>query len=249
MKSVGEAMAIGRCFAESLQKALRSLETGLTGLDEIEIEGLGRGDDHNAIKAALGVPTPDRLLKIAQALRLGVSHEEVHASCKVDPWFLEQIQAIVDLENRVKAHGLPGTAGAFRQLKAAGFSDSRLAVLAKLEESDVRAKRRALGVRPVFKRIDTCAAEFKAPTAYMYSTYVAPFAGTVVDEAQPTDAKKVIILAAARTGSARASSSTIAAATPASRCRMPATRPSWSTATRRRSPPTTTRRTGSISSR
>jgi carbamoyl-phosphate synthase large subunit len=173
MKSVGEAMAIGRCFAESLQKALRSLETGLTGLDEIEIEGLGRGDDHNAIKAALGVPTPDRLLKIAQALRLGVSHEEVHASCKVDPWFLEQIQAIVDLENRVKAHGLPGTAGAFRQLKAAGFSDSRLAVLAKMEESEVLAKRRALGVRPVFKRIDTCAAEFKAPTAYMYSTYVA----------------------------------------------------------------------------
>ncbi|MHC2107853.1 carbamoyl-phosphate synthase large subunit [Methylobacterium sp. CM6246] len=194
MKSVGEAMAIGRCFAESLQKALRSLETGLTGLDEIEIEGLGRGDDHNAIKAALGVPTPDRLLKIAQALRLGVSHEEVHASCKVDPWFLEQIQAIVDLENRVKAHGLPGTPGAFRQLKAAGFSDSRLAVLAKLEESEVRAKRRALDIRPVFKRIDTCAAEFKAPTAYMYSTYVAPFAGTVVDEAQPTDAKKIIIL-------------------------------------------------------
>ncbi|CAM3037188.1 carbamoyl-phosphate synthase large subunit [Methylobacterium mesophilicum] len=194
MKSVGEAMAIGRCFAESLQKALRSLETGLTGLDEIEIEGLGRGDDHNAIKAALGVPTPDRLLKIAQALRLGVSHAEVHASCKVDPWFLEQIQAIVDLENRVKAHGLPGTPGAFRQLKAAGFSDSRLAVLAKMEEAEVRAKRRALGIRPVFKRIDTCAAEFKAPTAYMYSTYVAPFAGTVVDEAQPTDAKKIIIL-------------------------------------------------------
>ncbi|MCJ2095604.1 carbamoyl-phosphate synthase large subunit [Methylobacterium sp. J-072] len=194
MKSVGEAMAIGRCFAESLQKALRSLETGLTGLDEIEIEGLGRGDDHNAIKAALGVPTPDRLLKIAQALRLGVSHAEVHASCKVDPWFLEQIQAIVDLENRVKAHGLPRTPGAFRQLKAAGFSDARLAVLAKTEEADVRALRRSLDVRPVFKRIDTCAAEFKAPTAYMYSTYVAPFAGTVVDEARPTDAKKIIIL-------------------------------------------------------
>ncbi|MCJ2126135.1 carbamoyl-phosphate synthase large subunit [Methylobacterium sp. J-077] len=194
MKSVGEAMAIGRCFAESLQKALRSLETGLTGLDEIEIEGLGRGDDHNAIKAALGVPTPDRLLKIAQALRLGVSHAEVHASCKVDPWFLEQIQAIVDLENRVKAHGLPRTPGAFRQLKAAGFSDARLAVLAKTEEADVRALRRSLDVRPVFKRIDTCAAEFKAPTAYMYSTYVAPFAGTVVDEARPTDARKIIIL-------------------------------------------------------
>ena len=194
MKSVGEAMAIGRCFAESLQKALRSLETGLTGLDEIEIEGLGKGDDHNAIKAALGTPTPDRLLKVGQALRLGVSHEEVHASCKIDPWFLEQLQAIIDLENRVKAHGIPNTPGALRQLKAAGFSDARLAVLAKTDEDSVRAARRALGVRPVFKRIDTCAAEFQAPTAYMYSTYVAPFAGTVVDEARPTDAKKVIIL-------------------------------------------------------
>lgn len=194
MKSVGEAMAIGRCFAESLQKALRSLETGLTGLDEIEIEGLGKGDDHNAIKAALGTPTPDRLLKVAQAMRLGVSHEDIHASCAIDPWFLEQLQAIVDLENRVKAHGLPKTAGAFRQLKAAGFSDARLAVLADTEEEAVRAARRAFGVRPVFKRIDTCAAEFKAPTAYMYSTYVAPFAGSVVDEAQPSDRKKVIIL-------------------------------------------------------
>ncbi|MER2269611.1 carbamoyl-phosphate synthase large subunit [Methylobacterium oxalidis] len=194
MKSVGEAMSIGRCFAESLQKALRSLETGLTGLDEIEIEGLGKGDDHNAIKAAIGTPTPDRLLKVAQALRLGVSHEEVYASCKIDPWFLEQLQAIVDLENRVKAYGLPTTPGAFRQLKAAGFSDARLAVLAGLDETAVRERRRALDVRPVFKRIDTCAAEFKAPTAYMYSTYVAPFAGTVADEAQPTSARKVIIL-------------------------------------------------------
>ncbi|WP_144759208.1 carbamoyl-phosphate synthase large subunit [Methylobacterium dankookense] len=194
MKSVGEAMAIGRCFAESLQKALRSLETGLTGLDDIEIEGLGKGDDHNAIKAAIGTPTPDRLLKVAQALRLGVSHEEVHASCKIDPWFLEQLQGIIDLENRVKAHGLPATPGAFRQLKAAGFSDARLAVLARTDESAVRDARRALSVRPVFKRIDTCAAEFKSPTAYMYSTYVAPFAGAVVDEALPSDRKKVVIL-------------------------------------------------------
>ena len=98
MKSVGEAMAIGRTFPESLQKALRSLETGLTGLDEIEIEGLGKGDDRNAIKAALGTPTPDRLLKVAQALRLGVSHDEVYESCKIDRWFLEQLQAIVDIE-------------------------------------------------------------------------------------------------------------------------------------------------------
>ncbi|KMO17384.1 carbamoyl-phosphate synthase large subunit [Methylobacterium platani] len=194
MKSVGEAMAIGRTFAESLQKALRSLETGLTGLDDIEIEGLGKGDDRNAIKAAIGTPTPDRLLKVAQALRLGVSHEEVHASCKIDPWFLEQLQGIIDLETKVKRFGLPKTAGAFRQLKAAGFSDARLSVLAGIEEGAVRAARRALQVRPVFKRIDTCAAEFKSPTAYMYSTYVAPFAGSVADEAQPSEAKKVIIL-------------------------------------------------------
>ena len=103
MKSVGEAMAIGRTFAESLQKALRSLETGLTGLDEIEIEGLGKGDDKNAVKAALGTPTPDRLLQVAQALRLGFSKEEVYESCQIDRWFLEQLQAIVDLEKKVRA--------------------------------------------------------------------------------------------------------------------------------------------------
>src|ERR671913_1572400 len=194
MKSVGEAMAIGRTFGESLQKALRSLETGLTGLDEIEIEGLGRGDDRNAIKAAIGTPTPDRLLKVAQALRLGVSHDEVYGSCQIDHWFLEQLQHIVDLEMKVKAHGLPQTPGAFRQLKAAGFSDARLAVLAGTDEAEVRALRRTLDVRPVFKRIDTCAAEFASPTAYMYSTYAAPFAGRLADEARPSDARKVVIL-------------------------------------------------------
>ena len=194
MKSVGEAMAIGRTLPESLQKALRSLETGLTGLDEIEIEGLGKGDDRNAIKAAIGTPTPDRLLKVAQALRLGVSHDEVYESCKIDRWFLEQLQAIVDMEEKVKAYGLPTTPGAFRQLKAMGFSDARLAVLAGQSEAEVRAARRALAVRPVFKRIDTCAAEFASPTAYMYSTYAAPFAGRPADEAQPSDARKVVIL-------------------------------------------------------
>jgi carbamoyl-phosphate synthase large subunit len=194
MKSVGEAMAIGRTLPESLQKALRSLETGLTGLDEIEIEGLGKGDDRNAIKAAIGTPTPDRLLKVAQALRLGVSHDEVYESCKIDRWFLEQLQDIVDMEEKVKAHGLPTTPGALRQLKSMGFSDARLAVLAGRTETDVRAERRALGVRPVFKRIDTCAAEFASPTAYMYSTYAAPFAGKPADEANPSDARKVVIL-------------------------------------------------------
>ncbi|HEU4518872.1 MAG TPA: carbamoyl-phosphate synthase large subunit [Microvirga sp.] len=194
MKSVGEAMAIGRTFPESLQKALRSLETGLTGLDEIEIEGLGKGDDRNAIKAAIGTPTPDRLLKVGQALRLGVSHDEVYGSCQIDRWFLEQLQHIVDLEAKVRRHGLPRTPGAFRQLKAAGFSDARLAVLTGTTEADVRALRRSLDVRPVFKRIDTCAAEFASPTAYMYSTYAAPFAGRPADEAAPSGARKVVIL-------------------------------------------------------
>ncbi|HEV2602154.1 MAG TPA: carbamoyl-phosphate synthase large subunit [Microvirga sp.] len=194
MKSVGECMAIGRTFPESLQKALRSLETGLMGLDEIEIEGLGKGDDRNAIKAAIGTPTPDRLLKVGQALRLGVSHDEVYESCRIDPWFLEQLQDIVDLENKVKAHGLPRTPGAFRQLKAMGFSDARLAVLTNTTEAEVKALRRSLDVRPVFKRIDTCAAEFASPTAYMYSTYTAPFAGKPADESQPSDARKVVIL-------------------------------------------------------
>src|ERR1700758_2112966 len=127
MKSVGEVMAIGRTFQESLQKALRSLETGLTGLDEIAIPGLGQGDDKNAIRAALGVPTPDRLLKVAQAMRLGFSDEEIHASCRFDPWFLAEIRGIVEAEADVKAKGLPTTAGALRRLKSMGFSDARLA--------------------------------------------------------------------------------------------------------------------------
>ncbi|MFO1171463.1 MAG: carbamoyl-phosphate synthase large subunit [Hyphomicrobiaceae bacterium] len=194
MKSVGEAMAIGRTFAESLQKALRSLETGLTGLDDLVFAGLGEGDDKNVIRAELGQPTPDRLLKVAQALRLGVDHEQIHASCKLDPWFLERLQEIIDMEARVKASGLPEDADWLRSLKAMGFSDARLAKLAGLSETEVRKRRHALGVLPVFKRIDTCAAEFASPTAYMYSTYETPFAGVPVCEAKPTDKQKVVIL-------------------------------------------------------
>jgi carbamoyl-phosphate synthase large subunit len=155
---------------------------------------LGKGDDRNAIKAALGTPTPDRLLKVGQAFRLGFSQDEVYESCRIDRWFLEHIEAIVALEAKVKRHGLPATPGAFRQLKAQGFSDARLAVLAGTTEAEVRAQRRRLDVRPVFKRIDTCAAEFASPTPYMYSTYAAPFAGKPADEAQPSDRRKVMIL-------------------------------------------------------
>ena len=194
MKSVGEAMAIGRTFQESLQKALRSLETGLTGLDEITIEGLGQGDDKNAIRAALGSPTQDGLLKVAQAMRLGFSDADIHAACKVDPWFLAQIRGIIDAEEQVRQKGLPTTPEAFRRLKSMGFSDARLGKLAGLSADDVSKRRRALDVRPVFKRIDTCAAEFASPTAYMYSAYERPFAGQTANEATPSDRKKVIIL-------------------------------------------------------
>ncbi|MCD7060235.1 carbamoyl-phosphate synthase large subunit [Pelagibacterium xiamenense] len=194
MKSVGEAMAIGRSFPESFQKALRSLETGLTGLNEIGIPGLGEGDDKNAVRAALGTPTPDRILWVAEAMRLGYDHKMIHEACRIDPWFLEQFQAIVDTEAKVREFGLPETAGAMRQLKAMGFSDARLAELTGKTAKEVLNHRTGLGVRPVYKRIDTCAAEFASPTAYMYSTYETPFAGAPADEARPSDRKKVVIL-------------------------------------------------------
>ncbi len=194
MKSVGEAMAIGRTFRESLQKALRSLETGLTGLDEVQIEGLGQGDDKNAIRAALGTPKPDRLLKVAQAMRLGFSNADIFDACQIDPWFLAEIRALIDTEEEIKAKSLPQTAGAFRRLKAQGFSDARLAALTGISEAEVTKRRHALNVRPIYKRIDTCAAEFASPTAYMYSTYEPAFAGSYADEARPSDRKKVAIL-------------------------------------------------------
>ena len=201
MKSVGEVMAIGRTFAESLQKALRGLETGLSGLDDVSFEGLGQGDDKNIIRAALGQPTPDRLLKVAQAMRMGVDHQQIHESCRIDPWFLARMQEIIDTEERVKAHGIPATLEAFRGLKAMGFSDARLGKLSGLGEVEVRKQRHALGLRPVYKRIDTCAAEFASPTPYMYSTYerglIQPETGGVsvpVSEAEPSDKQKIIIL-------------------------------------------------------
>jgi len=194
MKSVGEAMAIGRTFRESLQKALRSLETGLSGLDEVKIEGLGQDDDKNAIRAALGTPKPDRLLKVAQAMRLGFSNADIFDACQIDPWFLAEIRALVDTEAEIKAKNLPQTAGAFRRLKAQGFSDARLAALTGMSEAEVTKRRHALDVRPVYKRIDTCAAEFASPTAYMYSTYEPAFAGSFADEARPSNRNKIAIL-------------------------------------------------------
>ena len=194
MKSVGEAMAIGRNFAESLQKALRSMETGLTGLNDVTFEGLGQGDDKNAVRAALAIPSPDRILKIAHAMRLGVSHDQIYASCKIDPWFLREIQSIVDMEARVRTHGLPQTKGAFATLKAMGFSDERLAELAEIEPRAVAQQRQALELTPIYKRVDTCAAEFASPTAYMYSSYENGMEAELSCEAKPSSRDKVMIL-------------------------------------------------------
>jgi carbamoyl-phosphate synthase large subunit len=194
MKSVGEAMAIGRTFQESLQKALRSLETGLSGLDEIIIPGLGEGDDKNAIRAALRRPTPDRLRYVAQAFRHEMAFDEIQDACRIDPWFLAQIQEIIETENAIRAHGLPQNLPQLRQLKAMGFADQRLATLSGSTEAEVRGLRQRLGLHAVYKRIDTCAAEFRSATPYMYSTYEAPVDGLVEDESDPSTRNKVIIL-------------------------------------------------------
>ncbi|MBL8544900.1 MAG: carbamoyl-phosphate synthase large subunit [Hyphomonadaceae bacterium] len=197
MKSVGEAMAIGRTFQESLQKALRSLDTGLTGLDEIQIEG-ATDEDNGRAAARLRLVTPkaDRLLVCAEALRRGLSVEEICAASHFDPWFVRQIAEIVEKEAEIRAEGLPKDAVTFRALKAQGFSDARLAKLTGQRERDVRAARRKLGVRPQFKRIDSCAAEFRATTPYMYSTYEFPAYGSEIAdcEADPSDREKIIIL-------------------------------------------------------
>ncbi len=194
MKSVGEAMAIGRTFAESLQKALCSLETGLTGLNEVEVPGYTPGGDTAPLRAALARATPDRLLVIAQALRAGLSVDEVCAACRYDRWFVRQIADLVAAEAEVRAAGLPGDAPGLLRLKKMGFSDARLAELGGAAEAEVAALRARLGVRPVFKRVDTCAAEFEARTPYMYSCYEGDGSAAAECEAQPTDRRKVIIL-------------------------------------------------------
>ena len=221
MKSVGEVMAIGRNFNESLQKALRGLETGLVGLNVVDhLHGASRSE----IEAALSRATPDRLLVAAQALREGFTVDEVEAIAKYDRWFVERLAELVAAEEGVCADGLPQDAAGMRRLKAMGFSDKRLAWLALksanvakgmgraaaggsglihdaikamtggVTEAEVRALRHKLGVRPVFKRIDTCAAEFEAKTPYMYSTYEAPAFGEPECESMPTARRKIVIL-------------------------------------------------------
>lgn len=191
MKSVGEAMSIGRTIHESLQKALASMETGLTGFDEVDIEG---APQKAAIVKALSLQTPDRMRTIAQAMRHGLSDDEIHGVTMFDPWFLARIREIVKAEDKVRETGLPQDAEGMRSLKMLGFSDARLAHLTNGIERDIRIKRIKLGVTAVFKRIDTCAGEFEAQTPYMYSTYEAPMMGDVECEARPSDKNKVVIL-------------------------------------------------------
>jgi len=190
MKSVGEAMAIGRSFQESFQKALCSLETGLNGLNEMDF------DTEEDVRAALAVQTPERLRVVAQAIRMGLSVEDVHAVTSIDLWFLRQIAQIVETEAAIKRDGLPENAHDMTSLKGMGFSDARLGELVGHTEGWVRGARHALGVRPVYKRIDTCAAEFAAKTPYLYSTYEHPaFGQDKADcEALPSTRKKAIIL-------------------------------------------------------
>ncbi|MDG1451030.1 MAG: carbamoyl-phosphate synthase large subunit [Ascidiaceihabitans sp.] len=191
MKSVGETMAIGRTIHESLQKALTSMESGLTGFDEVEIPG---APDKAAVVKAISMTTPDRMRTIAQAMRHGLTDDEIHGVTMFDPWFLARIREIVETEEEVRMNGLPVTEEGIRHLKMMGFTDARLGNLTGRTEDNVRRARRNLGVKASFKRIDTCAAEFEAQTPYMYSTYETPMMGEVECEARPSDRNKVVIL-------------------------------------------------------
>jgi len=182
MKSVGEVMAIGRTFQESFQKALRGLEVGVDGMNQ-------RTRDRETIETELGDPGPDRIWYVGDAFESGMTLEEVHELTRIDPWFLAQIKDIVDIEMDLDDRKLADIdAGRMRELKRKGFSDRRLAHLFKAKEDEVRARRHELGIRPVFKRVDTCAAEFATHTAYLYSTYEEEC------EAQPTGRKKIMVL-------------------------------------------------------
>ncbi|WP_411877694.1 carbamoyl-phosphate synthase large subunit [Polaromonas sp. YR568] len=185
MKSVGEVMAMGRTFQESFQKALRGLEVGVDGMNE-------KTQDREVLEKELGAPGPDRIWYVGDAFALGMSVDEVFALTKIDPWFLVQIEQIVKIELELETTSLDKIdAVTLRALKQKGFSDRRLAKQLKTTDTAVREKRRALGVRPVYKRVDTCAAEFATNTAYMYSTYEAEGSEC---EAAPTDNKKIMVL-------------------------------------------------------
>jgi len=188
MKSVGEAMAIGRNFKESLQKALVSLETGFSGLDKIF--PLSKKE----IEKKLRKNIPNRILLAAEAFRKKINIKRIHQLCKIDPWFLRQIKEIVDEENKLQKKGLPKNYNEFNRIKSIGFSDKKLSEITKISEDIVRKKRTALKVLPVYKKVDTCAAEFRSFTPYMYSTYQRNYTLNSECEADPSSRKKIIIL-------------------------------------------------------
>lgn len=194
MKSVGEVMAIGRCFEESLQKALRSLEIDLSGLDPVGSDGEERIDP-DQIRARLARPTPERLLWVAEAFRHGMSIEHVHTACKYDPWFLDRIKLIVEMEKMIQENGLPTTPDGWLAVKKLGFSDARLACLMNVSEESVCNARRKYHIRPVYKRVDTCAAEIPSVTPYMYGCYEPGItSGQAVSEIEPSVKPKIVIL-------------------------------------------------------
>jgi len=188
MKSVGEAMAIGRNFKESLQKALVSLETGFSGLDQIFDLKV------KEIEKKLKENIPNKILLVAEAIRKKIKLDKIHRLSKIDPWFIEQIKDIVEVENDIKKNGIPKNYNKFNYIKSIGFSDKRLSKLTNISEDTVRKKRSALKIFPVFKKVDTCAAEFKSFTPYMYSTYQRNFGINTECEADPSNRKKIIIL-------------------------------------------------------
>ena len=188
MKSVGEAMAIGRNFKESLQKALVSLETGFSGLDQIF--NLNRKQIEKKLKENI----PNKIILVGEAIRKKINIKKIHLLSKIDPWFLSQIKEIIDCENKIKKNGLPKTFNEFNYIKSIGFSDKKLSELANISEKAIRKKRSILQILPVYKKVDTCAAEFKSFTPYMYSTYQRNFSVNSECEAQPSNRKKIIIL-------------------------------------------------------
>lgn len=198
MHSVGEIMSIGRNFAESLQKGLCSLETGLTGLNTPVLDGLGntknQEEKQNLLRKALSVLAPDRILRVAEGFRAKLSVEEIHKLTFIDPWFLREIQKIIEAEETIHIHGLPTDRVQMLRLKKMGFSDARLAQLCHKKQKEVRGLRHQLRLRPVFKRVDTCGGEFESQTSYLYSCYEGDGISDPECESSPSANKKVIIL-------------------------------------------------------
>ena len=194
MKSVGETMAIGRTFQESFQKALRSIETDLDGFNNIRIPGYKNGGDKSSISAALSRPTPERILYVAQAFREGINLEEIFDCSKIDPWFLKQIEEIIEIEKAIETSGFPKNYEELQYIKSKGFSDKRIAKILNVKTKKITSLRDKYNVKPSYKRIDSCAGEFNSKTPYLYSTYEEAYKNKYSNESEVSDRKKIIIL-------------------------------------------------------